>query len=224
VTERIAETLPPTLLVNAAALLLSTLLAVPAGIAAARKPGGPFDRIAGAVLDGLFSLPGFALGLLLLLLFAVQLRWAPVFADPALGPRGLALPVATLALVALAPIARVTRAAVGDALRSAPALSGRARGESMREETVRALRRALPAFAALAAALVPQLVAGSVLVERVFGLPGTGQLLADSVFSRDLPTVLGLTLVSGVAVVVASVAGDVVAALTDPRLREGERP
>jgi peptide/nickel transport system permease protein len=94
----------------------------------------------------------------------------------------------------------------------------------MREETVRALRRALPAFAALAAALVPQLVAGSVLVERVFGLPGTGQLLADSVFSRDLPTVLGLTLVSGVAVVVASVAGDVVAALTDPRLREGERP
>ncbi|MBK8598637.1 MAG: ABC transporter permease subunit, partial [Holophagales bacterium] len=66
------------------------------------------------------------------------------------------------------------------------------------------------------------LVAGSVLVERVFGLPGTGQLLADSVFARDLPMVLGLTLVSGLFVVVATLAADAAAALADPRIVDGE--
>lgn len=224
VTERIAETLPATFAVNALALLLAASVALPLGVAAARRPGGRVDRVAGPLLDALFSLPSFALGLLLLLLFAVKLRWAPVFADPALGLRGIALPVLTLALVALAPIARVTRAAVGEALASPAALAGRARGESAREEVLRALRRAAPAFAGLGAAIVPQLVAGSVLVERVFGVPGTGQLLADSVFSRDLPTVLGLTLVSGLAVVVAALAADAAAALADPRIVEGEEP
>ena len=224
VTERIARTLPATLAVNALALALAIGFAVPLGVGAARGPGGPVDRASGLLLDALYSVPSFALGLLLLLVFAVKLRVAPVFADPALGLRGIALPAATLALVALAPIARVTRRAVGEALASPAALAGRARGETPREETFRALRRSAPAFAALGAALVPQLVAGSVLVERVFGLPGTGQLLADSVFSRDLPTVLGLTLVSGLAVVAATLAADAAAVLADPRIARGEEP
>lgn len=224
VTERIARTIPATLAVNALALALALAVAIPVGVGAARRPGGTLDRVSGLLLDALFSLPSFALGLLLLLLFAVKLRLAPVFSDTSLGLRGIALPAATLALVALAPIARVTRRAVGEALASPAALSGRAWGETPREETLRALRRSAPAFAGLGAALVPQLVAGSVLVERVFGLPGTGQLLADSVFSRDLPTVLGLTLVSGLAVVAATFVADAAAALADPRLADGGEP
>lgn len=224
VTERIGETLPATVAVNATALLLAALLAVPLGIAAARRPGGTVDRVSGFVLDALFSLPSFALAILLLLLFAVRLRWAPVFSDPAAGLPGLALPSITLALVALAPIARVVRGSVRAALESAPALAGRARGESPREETLRALRRSVPAFAGLLSSLVPQLVAGSVLVERVFAFPGTGQLLADSVFARDLPTVLGLTLVAGVSVASAALVGDALAAAADPRLAEREEP
>ena len=224
VTERIARTLPATLAVNALALGLALALALPLGVGAARHPGGPLDRFSGLLLDALFSVPSFALGLLLLLLFAVKLRVAPVFSDPSLGLRGIALPAATLALVALAPIARVTRRAVGEALASPAALAGRARGETPREETLRALRRAAPSFAGLGAALVPQLVAGSVLVERVFGLPGTGQLLADSVFSRDLPTVLGLALVSGLAVVAATFVADAAAAFADPRLAKRSEP
>lgn len=132
VTRRIAETLPPTLAVNALALVLAVALAVPLGVRSARRPGGLTDRISGLLLDGLFSLPSFALGILLLLVFGVKLRWAPVFADPALGLRGIALPAATLALVALAPIARVTRRTVREALESPSALAGRARGESPR--------------------------------------------------------------------------------------------
>lgn len=224
VTARIAETLPATLAVNGVALLLAAALAVPLGVAAARRPGGRLDRLSGLVLDGLFSLPSFALGLLLLLIFGVELGWAPVFSDLSAGLRGIALPAVTLGLVTVAPVARVTRQAVGAALLSAPALAGRARGESPREETLRALRRAVPAFAGLFAALVPQLVAGSVLVERVFSLQGTGQLLADSVFARDLPTVLGLTVVAGAAVVAATLVADALAALADPRLVDGEEP
>ena len=224
VTERIAETLPATLAVNATALLLALALAVPLGVRGAMRPGGAVDRASGALLDALFSLPSFVLGLFLLLLFGVKLRWAPVFSDPSLGLRGIVLPAVTLALVALAPIARVTRRAVGEALESAPAVAGRARGESPRQEVSRALRRAVPAFAGLGASLVPQLVAGSVLVERVFGVPGTGQLLADSVFARDLPTVLGLTLVSGATVVAATLAADAAAAFADPRIADGDQP
>ncbi|MHB1047753.1 MAG: ABC transporter permease [Thermoanaerobaculia bacterium] len=222
VTERIGETLPTTLSVNGIALLLATFIGVPLGLAAGRRPGKWADRISGLLLDALFSLPSFALGLLLLLVFAVKLRWAPVFAEPSAGFAGLALPALTLALVALAPIARVVRESVRAALGSPSAVAGRARGESPREETLRALRRSAPAFAGLLAALVPQLVAGSVLVERVFAVPGTGQLLADSVFARDLPTVLGLTLASGVAVVVATLGADALAALADPRIVDAE--
>lgn len=222
VTERIGETLPATLSVNGIALLLAAFAGVPLGIAAGRRPGGRADRLSGLLLDALFSLPSFALGLLLLLLFAVKLRWAPVFAEPSSGFSGLALPALTLALVALAPIARVVRESVRAALGSPSAVAARARGESPREETLRALRRSVPAFAGLLASLVPQLVAGSVLVERVFAVPGTGQLLADSVFARDLPTVLGLTLASGVAVVVATLGTDVLSALADPRIVDAE--
>ena len=222
VTERIGETLPATLSVNGIALLLAAFASVPLGIAAGRRPGGRADRLSGLLLDALFSLPSFALGLLLLLLFAVKLRWAPVFAEPSSGFSGLALPALTLALVALAPIARVVRESVRAALGSPSAVAARARGESPREETLRALRRSVPAFAGLLASLVPQLVAGSVLVERVVAVPGTGQLLADSVFARDLPTVLGLTLASGVAVVVATLGADVLSALADPRIVDAE--
>ena len=222
VTERIGETLPTTLCVNGVALLLATFVGVPLGLAAGRRPGGRADRISGLFLDALFSLPSFALGLFLLLVFAVKLRWAPVFAEPSSGFSGLALPALTLALVALAPIARVVRESVRAALGSPSAVAARARGESPREETLRALRRSVPAFAGLLASLVPQLVAGSVLVERVFAVPGTGQLLADSVFARDLPTVLGLTLASGVAVVVATLGADVLSALADPRIVDAE--
>ena len=222
VTTRIAETLPATFAVNGVAFLLALLVGLPLGIAAARRPGGTAARLSAPLLDALFSLPAFALGLLLLIVFAVSLRWAPVFAEPT--PRGIALPALTLALVALAPVVRVTQTAVGAALAAPATLAARARGESAVEETLRALLRSVPAFAGLGASLVPQLVAGSVLVERVFAVPGTGQLLADSVFARDLPTVLGLTLASGVAVVLATLLVDALAALADPRLVDAEEP
>jgi len=220
VGQRLAETLPPTLLLNGTALLLALVLAVPCGVVAARRPGGRFDRVTGAGFDLLFATPSFVLGLLLLLVFAAKLRLAPFFADPSLGLRGLALPVSTLGLASVALLARFVRTCVRAALDDPAALAARARGEGERAAVRRALRRSAGAFSALAASLVPALLTGSVLVERLFAWPGAGRLLADAVFARDVPVVLGLTVVAGLAVVGASVAADLVSAWLDPRLRE----
>src|ERR1039457_989269 len=187
-----ARALPATLALNTAALLLATLIGVPLGVMAARRPGGRLDRISGFVCAALFAPPTFLLGLVFLLVFSGWLRVTPLFADTETGLRGFLLPVATLALASLALIARFVRVCVAAALADPAALAGRARGERPSEEIRRAFRRSSAAFAAMGAVLVPSVVSGSILVERVFSLPGAGGLLAEAVFARDLPPVLAL--------------------------------
>jgi peptide/nickel transport system permease protein len=217
VTLRVARALPATFVLNTAALLLACLIGVPLGVAAARRPGGRLDKVSGFLCDALFSMPTFVLGLVFLLVFSGWLRVTPLFADAETGLRGFLLPVATLALASLALVARFVRVCVEAALADPAALAGRARGEGPSEEIWRALRRSSATFAAMGAALVPSVVSGSVLVERVFSLPGAGGLLAEAVFARDLPTVLALTLLSAVVVVLASLAADLATAVLDPR-------
>jgi ABC-type dipeptide/oligopeptide/nickel transport system permease component len=222
VKARIAETLPATLAVNAGALLLAVLIALPCGVASARRPGGRFDRLSGLVFDVLFAMPTFVLGMVFLLVFSVALHVTPLFADPGLGLRGLMLPVATLALASVAPLARFVRACVKEALEAPASAAARARGENPRGQVRRALRRSAGALAAMGAAVVPGAVAGSILVERLFALPGSGGLLADAVFARDIPTVLGLTLLVASVVVVSSLLADLASAALDPRTRTAE--
>lgn len=223
VAARVAGALPATLTLNAASLLLALVLGVPAGIGAARRPGGRLDRLSGMLGDALFATPSFVLGLVLLLVFSGWLGVTPLFSDGR-GFRDYALPVVTLALPTAAFLARFVRACVVSALAEPAAAAGRARGEGSGAAVRRALRRSAAPFAALGAALVPSLVAGSVLVERVFSLPGAGGLLADAVFARDVPTVLALTLLSAGAVVAAALLADVVSALLDPRMRGTDAP
>ncbi|MEO6325318.1 MAG: ABC transporter permease [Thermoanaerobaculia bacterium] len=223
VRERIVESIPATLFLNAGALLLAILIAVPCGVFSARHPGGGFDRISGVVFDVTFAAPSFVIGMLLLLVFAVRLGWTPLFADAGSGWRGIALPIATLALASVGFLARFVRSCVLDALRSTAALAARARGEGAAAQITRALRRSAVPFAAMAAALVPTALSGSVLVERLFAIRGSGGLLAEAVFARDTPTILGLTLFVAAAVVVASVLSDLVSAIADPRTRDEPR-
>jgi peptide/nickel transport system permease protein len=217
---RISSALPVTLALNAGALLLALCAGVPLGVAAARRPGGALDRLSGAVGDALFATPSFVLGLVLLLVFSGWLRWTPLFSDAGSGLPGHALPALTLGLPAAAFLARFTRACVASALADPATAAGRARGEGSGAAVRRALRRSAAPFAAMAAALVPSLVTGSVLVERVFSMPGAGGLLADAVFARDVPTVLGLTLLSAGAVVAATLGAEIVSAVLDPRTRD----
>ena len=218
VAVRVARALPTTFALNLAALFLACLVGVPLGVAAARRPGGRLDRISGFVCDALFSTPTFVLGLLLLLVFSAWLRVTPLFADAETGLHGFVLPVVTLTLASLALVARFVRVCVASALADPAALAGRARGEGPAAEIRRALRRSSGPFAAMGAALVPAVVSGSILVERVFSLPGAGGLLAEAVFARDLPTVLALTLLSAAVVVAASLGADLITAALDPRI------
>jgi peptide/nickel transport system permease protein len=223
VAARIGGALPATLTLNLSALLLALAVGVPAGIGAALKPGGRLDRVSGALGDAFFATPAFVLGLVLLLVFSGWLRWTPLFADAG-GFRGYVLPVVTLGLPSAAFLARFVRACVASALLDPATAAARARGEGSGAAVRRALRRSAAPFAAMGAALVPSLVAGSVLVERVFSLPGAGGLLADAVFARDVPTVLALTLLSAGAVVAASFLAELVSAALDPRARDAGAP
>lgn len=233
VAERIREALPHTLLLNGLALVFAFAFAIPLGVAAGGRPDGAFDRISAATLFALYSLPTFWAALLLQTLFSVQLRWLPLYgvaADAA--PAGLhgvldrlahlALPVTCLTYGTLAFVARLVRSGVAEARASDYVLAARARGASRGQALWRhALRNALLPVITLFGLLLPALLSGSVIVERIFAWPGLGRLYFDSILSRDYPVILALSLLSAFATLVATLVSDIAAAAADPRVRDG---
>jgi len=232
VSERIREALPATLALNGLALFFTLALAVPVGVAAGGRPEGPFDRASAVVLFALYSMPVFWAALLVQTLLSVELGWLPLYgvsSDPALGGFAgvadrlahLALPVTCLTYGSLAFFARLVRAGVVEARSQDFVTAALARGLSRRQALWRhAFRNALLPLVTLLGLLLPGLLSGSVIVERIFAWPGLGRLYFDSILSRDYPVVLGLSLLGGVATLAATLAADIAAAIVDPRLRE----
>jgi peptide/nickel transport system permease protein len=233
VSTRIREAMPYTALLNGTALLLALAIAIPLGVAAGGKPEGPFDRGSGAVLFALYSLPSFWAALLLQTLFAVKLRWLPLYgvasdlysgATPGLGDRlaHMVLPVSCLTYGTLAFLARLVRSGVAEARESDYVLAARSRGLSRKQALWRhALPNAMLPVITLLGLLLPALLSGSVIVERIFAWPGLGRLYFDSILARDYPVILGLSLIGAVATLVATLIADIVLALADPRVRDG---
>ena len=233
VAERIREALPHTLVLNGLALLLALAIAIPLGVVAGGNPEGTFDRLSGAAVFALYSLPTFWAALLLQTLLAVKLRWLPLYAVasdvPPPGLAGLldrmahlALPVTCLTYGTLAFVARLVRSGVVEARASDYVLAARARGASKRQALWRhAFRNALLPLITLFGLLLPALLSGSVIVERVFAWPGLGRLYFESILSRDYPMILALSLLSAVATLLATLASDIAAAAADPRVRDG---
>ncbi len=233
VSQRIREALPHTLVLNGLALLLAFGLAIPIGVMAGGNPEGGFDRLSGAALFGLYSLPTFWVALLLQTLFSVKLRWLPLYGvasdTPASGLVGisdrlahLALPVTCLTYGTLAFVARLVRSGVAEARASDYVLAARARGASRRQALWRhALRNALLPVITLFGLLLPAVLSGSVIVEKIFAWPGLGRLYFDSILARDYPVILGLSLVAAVAMLAATLASDIALAAADPRVRDG---
>jgi peptide/nickel transport system permease protein len=225
--------MPYTALLNGTALLLALAIAIPLGVAAGGKPEGPFDRGSGAVLFALYSLPSFWAALLLQTLFAVKLRWLPLYgvasdlysgATPGLGDRlaHMVLPVSCLTYGTLAFLARLVRSGVAEARESDYVLAARSRGLSRKQALWRhALPNAMLPVITLLGLLLPALLSGSVIVERIFAWPGLGRLYFDSILARDYPVILGLSLIGAVATLVATLIADIVLALADPRVRDG---
>jgi peptide/nickel transport system permease protein len=233
VSERIREALPHTLALNGLALLLALAVAIPLGVAAGARPEGAFDRVSAAGLFALYSLPTFWAALLLQTLFAVRLRWLPLYgtasdaAAPGLAGLGdrlahLALPVTCLTYGTLAFVARLVRSGVAEARASDYVLAARARGASRRRAIwAHAFPNALLPVITLTGLLLPALLSGSVIVERIFAWPGLGRLYFDSILARDYPVVLALSLLSAAATLAATLAADIALAAADPRVRDG---
>jgi peptide/nickel transport system permease protein len=235
VAGKIGERLGVTLTINALALLVMVLTAVPLGAAAAWKSDTFLDRYSGIGTYLLYSLPVFWAGLLLQVLFAVRLGWLPLAglssdAVDSLGAmqglldRGmhLVLPVVCLSYPGLAYLSRFVRATLLEAAAGESVLAARARGLSSLAVLFRhGFRQAAVPMLTLAGFLLPTLVSGSVIVETVFAIPGLGRLFFEAALQRDLPVLLALTLLSGAATLAGIVAADLAYAVADPRVRRG---
>ncbi|SBS71182.1 ABC transporter permease [uncultured Microbacterium sp.] len=221
----IAKRLPVTAALAVFGTLLSLVVGVVMGIVAAVR-GGAVDRVLAATSGILLSLPAFWVGVLLVFLFAVQLRllpatgFVPLQTNPEAWARSLVLPVLTIAITSAAGIARQTRASMGEVLTQEHMRSLRALGTpTTRIIYVHALRGAsLPILASIAVQFIV-LFGGSVVIEVLFALPGIGQAMQSAVGSADLPFVQALVLVATVVVVIVNLALELMTRALDPKLR-----
>lgn len=229
----LAEALPNTLLLGGTALVASLLLGLGVGALQAARHRSRTDTWLGAATLVLYSVPVFWLGLVLLLVFGETLHWLPVSGmrgalQEGLSPAGramdlarhLVLPAATLALVQAAAFARFQRSALVESLGAEYIRAARAKGLAERTVLLKhALRGALAPTITLAGLSVPYFLAGSVLVESIFGWPGLGRVAYDAIFARDYNVITATALVSGVLVASGNLLADVAVALVDPRVR-----
>jgi oligopeptide transport system permease protein len=220
VGELIAQGLPLSAALGLTAMVLAVLLGVGAGITAAVWRSRGADLGLAAVTALLIALPSFVVGPLLALIFAVHLHWLPVAGFEHGATRFLVLPVITLALPVAAYLARLMRASLLEVLRAPFVRSARARGLG----ATRVLwRHALPpALLPVVSYLGPALafvITGSLVVESVFALPGTGRFLVQGAIDRDYPLVLGMVVVYGALTLVLNFLADIACGWLDPRVR-----
>jgi peptide/nickel transport system permease protein len=226
VRDALVARLPVTLELALLSLGVALAIALPIGVQAARRPGSRLDlAIGGASVVGL-SLPNFLLGILLIFVFAVRLRWlptsgyVPAAADPLQHLRYMLLPVATLAAAYAGIFARFTRSLMLDVLGEDYVRTAHAKGLPARQVLQRhAVRTALIPLITVVGVELAGLFGGAVVTETVFSLPGLGLLLTDSILGRDLPTVQAIVLFLTVAVVGISFVVDVAYGVADPRVR-----
>ncbi|MCK4177838.1 ABC transporter permease [Aciditerrimonas ferrireducens] len=223
----IGTRLPKTLILVGLATILALVVAIPLGIFQVVRR----NRLEDYVLTGLafifYAMPSFLLGTLLILFFAVDLKWFPVEAPQAQSvggilsdPRGLVLPVVTLAAITIASFSRYMRSSMMETLTQDYIRTARAKGVGPRRVLwAHALRNALIPIVTLLGLSVPAIVSGAVITEDVFNYPGMGKLAVDAALNVDIPTLLGVTFVITVATVAGNLLADILYAVVDPRIR-----
>ena len=222
VTQLIAQDLPHSLALGGFALLFSTVVGICLGVIAALNRDKIIDQsIMGGVLLG-STLPSFWLGLLMILLFSVQLQWFPV--SGARTWSALVLPVLTVGLGGTALVARVTRVAMIDAAGRDFVMLLHAKGmHPLRIQLRHVLRHALIPVVTILALRIGWVLGGAVTVEVVFARPGLGTLLIKSLSQHDYPVVQACLLMLAIAVMLGTLLGDIIQAAIDPRVRAALR-
>jgi peptide/nickel transport system permease protein len=225
VSELIAERLPLTISLAVSGMVVTVILALVLGIGAAanHRKAGDWGVMFLSQLG--IAVPAFWLSILLVLLFAVKLRWLPPggfpgWSDPVSAVRSLILPTVALALVQSAVLARVTRSSALEVMRLDYIRTARAMGFSRRRVLWRhVLPNALIPIVTIVGLQFAALVTGTIVIENVFYLPGLGRLIFQSIANRDLPTVQALVMLFAGIVVTANFIVDLLYLAIDPRLK-----
>ena len=228
----LAQAWPATVGLVGISLVLSYLIGIAVGVLQAVR-GGRLDTALSIASVTLFALPGYWLGLMLVMLFTYRLRWLPAFGAAGfdadfLPPaarladrlRHLALPLATLTLVGIGGTARFVRGAMLDVAGAPHVTVARAKGLSETRVTLRhILRNALIPVLTLLGLSLPTLFSGAVFIEAIFAWPGVGRVLVEGVQARDYPVVMAATAVSAVLVVLGNLLAEALVSWADPRAR-----
>jgi ABC-type dipeptide/oligopeptide/nickel transport system permease component len=218
ITQDIKERFPKTLELAGAAMLLATLIGLTLGVLSARKPGGFADRFALGIAYLGISFPVYWVGLLLILLFAVTLRWLPPSGYGSL--RFLVLPALTLGMRSIAFLARMTRSAMLEALNADFVRTARAKGLNERLVTLKhALRNALIPVITVLGLDFGAYLTGSILTETIFSWPGIGRYVVNAISRRDLPAIQGTVLFLSTVFVLVNLLTDLAYAKADPRVQ-----
>ena len=227
----IAQRVGPSLLLTGTGVLLAVAVALPLGVLAAWKPRSAWDRLANVLSLISFGVPGFFLSLAGIAVFAVGLGWLPArgmyeygtFTTLADLLRHLALPAGVVCISSAGELVKQTRAACLEALGQDYILTAQAKDLTEGAVMVRhALRGALVPVLTTILSHIPHILGGSVVVEQIFGWPGMGSLLFSAISQRDDMLVMGVTVVTALAVLGANLLLDLAYGLADPRVRYGK--
>ena len=228
----ILQRLPATLFVIGSAQILALLIALPVGVYAATRPYSVFDQIANTLAFVGFSLPTFFIGLLLILVFSIQLDWLPFVYRADLDATGWhwyweqfrqsIMPITVLGLFQGASLTRYVRSAVLEVIRLDYVTTARAKGLGERTVIIKhVVRNALIPVVTLVALQMPAIFGGAIVTEQIFRIPGIGSLLISAILSNDTPVVMAVTFVFACLVVLFNLLADVLYGWLDPRISFG---
>ncbi|MDJ0800940.1 MAG: ABC transporter permease [Calothrix sp. MO_167.B12] len=230
VSTLIMQRLPTTLWVVGSAYIIGSVLAVPLGVASALKRNSNFDRILTTLVFLGFSLPTFFTGLLLIIIFSVQLKWLPFIYNSTLQVtdwqsfleqvRQSIMPVAVLAVWQTAMLMRFVRSEVLENLHQDYVRTAYAKGLPQYRVIARhVLRNALIPVVTLVALDIPNVFTGALVTEKVFRVPGIGALLVESISRNDTPVVMSITFIYAILIVAFNLVADILYGFLDPRVK-----
>ncbi len=232
VLDLVMERLPRTIWISGTALLVGILVAIPIGVLSAVKQYSIFDQVATTLTFFGFSIPTFFSGLLFILFFSIQLEllpfifrstldeatWSPAWMWVML--KQSIMPIAVLGLFQAATFTRYVRASMLENIHLDYVRTARAKGLASRDVIYRhVLRNALIPVVTIVALSMPGVIAGAVITEQIFRVPGLGLLLIDSILANDTPVVMTLTFMFSIAVVFFNLVADVIYGILDPRIK-----
>ena len=222
----IVQKLPATIQLAIMAIVIAFLIGVPMGILAATHKNTVLDYVANVIVLSGLSIPNFWLGIMLILLVSVQLKWLPasgyepIFDDPVRSLRTMIMPAFVLGNALAATLMRHTRSSMLSVLNSDYIRTARAKGLPERSVILQhSFRNAMLPIITIGALLFGDLLAGAVLTEQIFTIPGFGKLIVDAVFNRDYAVVQGVVLCTAVGFILMNLLADVLYVLLNPRMR-----